>query len=312
MRKLRIYFEGFWPGMDMCDNFITRRLVENHYEFEIDPDPDYLFCSSFSNRHLRYKDCVKIYFTGENDVPDFNLFDYAMAFHPISFGDRYLRFPLYALYDGFERLVEKRFEASKVLDRKFCNFVYSNSRWADPFRDKFYRELSKYKKIDSGGRYLNNIGGPVGDKMAFIQDYKFTIAFENSSQPGYTTENLLEPMVVNSLPIYWGNPEVSVDFNERSFVRVSDKRSMEAAIEEIIRLDTDDEYYLAKMSEAWLPTGKKPEDWFATLDNFLLHIVGQPLEEARRCTEYGYTKRYKQRACDLDNLSKLFFWKKTC
>lgn len=53
MRKLRIYFEGFWPGMDMCDNFITRRLVENHYEFEIDPDPDYLFCSSFSNRHLR-------------------------------------------------------------------------------------------------------------------------------------------------------------------------------------------------------------------------------------------------------------------
>ena len=29
MRKLRIYFEGFWPGMDMCDNFITRNEFDD-------------------------------------------------------------------------------------------------------------------------------------------------------------------------------------------------------------------------------------------------------------------------------------------
>ena len=41
----------------------------------------------------------------------------------------------------------------------------------------------------------------------------FTIAFKNDSYPGYTTEKIYEPMYVNSLPIYSGNPLVYRDFN---------------------------------------------------------------------------------------------------
>jgi hypothetical protein len=88
--------------------------------------------------------------------------------------DRHLRFPLYLLYKGYDQLTYKQIDKKTVLNRKFCNFVYSNVSWADPFRDKFFHELSKYKSIDSGGRHLNNIGGPVPDKMTFIKDYKFS------------------------------------------------------------------------------------------------------------------------------------------
>ena len=38
-----------------------------------------------------------------------------------------------------------------------------------------------------------------------------TIAFENSSFPGYTTEKIFEPMLEGSIPIYWGNPRVDED-----------------------------------------------------------------------------------------------------
>ena len=310
MKKIRIYFTDFWKDLDMNDNFITNRLIKNKIEFEVSTSPDYLFCSSFGNEHLKYKDCVKIYFTGENNVPDFNLFDYALSFHPLSLGDRHLRFPLYLLYKGYDQLTNKQIDKKTVLNRKFCNFVYSNVSWADPFRDKFFHELSKYKSIDSGGRHLNNIGGPVPDKMTFIKDYKFTIAFENSSLLGYTTEKIMEPMVVNSIPIYWGNPDVGKDFNEKSFVHIKDKATMNLAIEEIIRLDSDDDYYLEKLLEPWLLSGCTYKDWFSSLDAFLLHIIEQPLEEAKRCTEYGYVKRYKQQIKEKENFSKLFFWRK--
>ena len=39
--------------------------------------------------------------------------------------------------------------------------MYSNNINSDPVRDLFFRQLSKYRKVDSGGRHLNNIGGPV-------------------------------------------------------------------------------------------------------------------------------------------------------
>ena len=37
--------------------------------------------------------------------------------------------------------------SSDLVNRKFCNFVYSNKKNADPIRDKFFFELSKYKKV---------------------------------------------------------------------------------------------------------------------------------------------------------------------
>ena len=67
-------------------------------------------------------------------------------------------------------------------------------------RINFFNALSKVKKVDSGGRYLNNIGYVVEDKMALIKDYKFVFAFENSSFPGYTTEKILEPLIANCIP----------------------------------------------------------------------------------------------------------------
>ena len=72
----------------------------------------------------------------------------------------------------------------------------------------FFNALSVVKHVDSGGRHLNKIGYSVDNKMEFIKDYKFVIAFENSSYPGYTTEKILEPLVAGCIPVYWGSPAV--------------------------------------------------------------------------------------------------------
>jgi hypothetical protein len=98
---------------------------------------------------------------------------------------------------------------------------------------------------------LNNVGGRVPNKLEFIRKFKFTIAFENFSYPGYTTEKLTEPMVMQSLPIYWGNPLVHYDFNPRSFINWHDYGNDEAVIERIIELDRNDDLYLEYLGEPY-------------------------------------------------------------
>jgi len=292
MSQLKIFFEDFWPGFNESDNFITK-VLEKEYTIIIDPNPDYLFFSVYGYNHLKYRNCIKIFYSAENLEPDFNLCDYAIAFQFIEAGDRYLRYPLY-LISGFDRLNNQSFDVDKALNRKFCNFVYSNSKWADPVRKMFFEKLSKYKKVDSGGKFLNNMGTTVVDKLDFIKDYKFTIAFENSSLSGYTTEKIVEPMIVNSMPIYWGNPDIHLDFNKQSFVYVNDYERIEEAIEEIIRLDNDDDAYIQKLLTPWFDSDNYAQ-WEAKLFSFLKHIFIQAYHKAKRNTDYGYVRTYRRK-----------------
>lgn len=153
-------------------------------------------------------------------------------------------------------------------------------------REKFFRRLSKYKRVDSGGRFLNNIGGPVKDKMTFLREYKFNIAFENSVSPGYTTEKIIDVYAAQTLPIYYGNPTVETDFCLDSMVRVKDEADIECAIEEIIRLDNDDDAYM-KMVTARCLTEDDPGIYDKRLLAFFTHIFEQPLELVRRRNRYG-------------------------
>ncbi|WP_080902829.1 glycosyltransferase family 10 domain-containing protein [Parabacteroides sp. Marseille-P3160] len=293
-KRLKIFFVDFWKGFNPNKNFFIDKLG-GIFDLELNPDPDYLIYSTFGSSHLKYTNSIKIYFTGENDVPDFNFCDYAIGFQHLSFEDRYLRLPLYLLYSEYETIKNKVITPD-LAKRKFCNFVYSNSIYSTPLREQFFLLLSKYKKIDSGGRLLNNIGGAVQNKLDFIKDYKFTIAFENSSLSGYTTEKLMEPMTVNSLPIYWGNPSVQLDFNKASFICIQDYESMDMAIKEIIRLDKDDEAYLQKLSTPWLNKEQREIDWDQRISSFFDNIFNQPLEKAKRTTIYGYAiiKKYRE------------------
>ncbi|WP_147381213.1 glycosyltransferase family 10 domain-containing protein [Parabacteroides sp. AM08-6] len=288
MKKIKINFVDFWDGFNCFDNYFVN-ILTCYYDVEIDAKPDYLFYSVFGDNHLEYKNCIKIYYTGENDFPDFNFCDYAIGFQYFTFEDRSFRYPEYLLYEGYNKLMDKEKTIDKLLsNRKFCNFVYSNSKYAIPLREKFFHQLSKYKKVDSGGRLLNNVGGPVQNKLDFIKDYKFTIAFENSSLSGYTTEKLMEPMVVNSLPIYWGNPNVHLDFNVASIINLQSFSSFEEAIEEIVRLDNDDDAYLQKLSQPWLTQDQAEKNWEKELALFLCNIFDQPIEKARRRTDFGF------------------------
>lgn len=284
-KKIKIDFVDFFRGFDKENNQFTQILRER-YDVEISNTPDYIFFSTFGKHFLDY-DCVKIYFTGECIVPDFNLCDYAMAFDHISFGDRYLRVPLYEVLHykpKYQTLIDGTIPTKSKTD--FCGFVVSNDQGMKE-RLQMFKLLSAYKKVDSGGRYMNNIGGPVKDKLIFDQSHKFSLTFENCSHRGYTTEKIVEAFAAGAIPIYYGNPEIGQEFNTKAFVNIHDFASLEDAVKRVIEIDQDDELYKQMKAEPII-TGARKDD--RELRAFLYAIFDQPLEAARRRPFNTYLK----------------------
>ena len=79
--------------------------------------------------------------------------------------------------------------------------------------------------------------------MNIYKNYKFVIAFENSSSLGYVSEKILLPLSAGSIPIYWGAPDVKDYINPECFINVNDFDSFEDCIEYVKKVDNDDELY---------------------------------------------------------------------
>lgn len=189
-----IDFCDFWDGFDKENNYLinTLRKIYGNEQVKISNRPQFLFFSCFGFKNLKYN-CIKIFFSGENIIPDFNICDYAIGMHKIQFEDRYFRLPFFMWYSEACKKSIHRNEIylANSTKRKFCCYVISNSKGA-PQRGEMIDLISSYKLCDSGGKYKNNVGGPVKNKLEFISNYKFTLCFENSSSKGYTTEKIVE------------------------------------------------------------------------------------------------------------------------
>jgi hypothetical protein len=255
MEVLKINFCDFWVHFNKYDNYFTK-LLSKYFKFEISNNPDFIIYSCYGVEFLKY-DCYKVFYNGENLRINWNACDFAFGFDYID-NHRYFRLPNWIWYAEPSELLKLDNSSNQISKKNgFCSFVVSNSQAQK--RIKFFHKLSKYKKVDSGGRFLNNIGGQVSDKLKFISQYKFNIAFENSSYPGYTTEKLFEPLLVNTIPIYWGNPLVNRDFNEKAFINSNDFDNEDELIEKIIELDINDDLYNNMLNECAFYGNKLPD-----------------------------------------------------
>ncbi len=291
----KIKFDGFYnpDGKLNREAQIILDILEKHYEVEISDTPDYIFSRAGSKEYYKY-DGVRIFCTIEALCPDFNLCDYGIGFEYLTYQDRYLRLPNFYFYeDAVEKMLHKHEDVNeKDANREFCSFVYSNNR-ADKMRGKIFDALMGYKKVDSGGRYMNNLPDKkaVDDKLEFEGHHKFSVACENACHPGYHTEKLVEAFAAKTVPIYWGDPEVEKVFNEKAFINCNQFSSVEEIVERVQYLDTHEAEYLAMLKEpAMKEEGKL--DGLKALEDYLLHIFDQPLEKAYRRNRGFWGKQY--------------------
>ena len=251
-KKIKMRIVDFWHD-DTEENFYKSpfvKLLESKYEFIYSDNPDFIIygpCVGYE--YLKY-DCVRIFYTGENIRTDWNIADYGIDFDYMEFGDRHLHMPLFAIYNKAQEsnlMTRHKANIQSLCQntKKFCGMVVSNSGYGvmDMLRTDFFHILNSYKQVDSGGRWNNNIGGPVTDKIAWLKNYKFNICFENSSYPGYLTEKLFDAFAAGCIPIYWGDTSLrcGVDkTNEYPYSNKQEKSSMNTtdSIESVVAYKT--------------------------------------------------------------------------
>lgn len=260
LKTIKIMFTDFWRPQK--PEYIKRtalyKMLASNFNISLSDTPEYLIYSCFGHQYLKYG-CMRIFYTGENVRPNFSECDYAFSFdYPVS--ERNYRLPLYRFYEGYDQLINPRKPQKGISEtRKFACFLASNPD--APERNRFFEFLSEYKKVDSGGKILNNLGYliPRGEEVKWMSQYKFCISFENSCYPGYTTEKIMYSFLAGCIPIYWGNPQVSRDFNPKAFVNCHDHATFEEVVEEVKKIDKDDGLYSGMMSEPFLPRGEETE-----------------------------------------------------
>jgi len=203
----------------------------------------------------------KFHTTGENSpfIPEVMNFGFRLT------GPNSLRFPLWMQYIDWFGADQELLRNPKTLPidsvckphpitkrNKFCAFIVTNP--TNQIRNQAFQVITQYKPVDSAGRLFNNVGdciftkipgGGSGEliKHKFLQDYKFSITYENTSAPGYVTEKLLAAKAAGCIPIYWGAPDVEMDFPRDSFLNVNCVSDGNILIEKIRALDMDDEAY---------------------------------------------------------------------
>ena len=313
---IRLQFVGFWDGFDPHDNFFTRLLVRR-YQLELCDDPDFVIFSYVGKRRRDYRhwNCVRIFYTGENIEPDWSACDWGLSFehsqHP-----RHFRLPHWPFYVDPAALVKPPdYDPVAILAAKtrFCAFVVSNPLCRK--RNDFFRKLSRYKPVDSGGKVLNTLGYRVGDKQTFLRDYKFTIAFENESHPGYTTEKIVEPMLADSVPIYWGDPLVGRDFDTRSFLSAHDSASLDDLVERVIEVDRTPALHRELLGRPWYRDNRVPAsaDTEQILDQFA-RIFSTPVEPVARSRSVSHILGLDRLPAELASIRRRIrrnYWKAT-
>ncbi len=296
-KNIKIAFSDFFPTFTENSNIFIR-ILQQKYDVTISDKPDFLIYSCYSSNHKNYKDCVKIFYTNEAITPNFNECDYAIGFDFIDFSDRFIRNTKRVPYTP----EKKQNLPESMTKRKFCNFIYSNANSGDGaiLRQEFCKKLIEYKHVDCPGKILNNMKDAIeprnGDwakgKLDFISKYKFTIAFENCSMDGYTTEKLTQPLQADSIPIYWGNPKVVKDFNPKAFINCNDFNKLNEVVEYVKYLDTNDDAYMEMLRQP--PMQENFKD--ANLKAFLYNIV----EKGNK--PYGKNPR-KIRTASIENVA---------
>lgn len=278
-RRLGVRFVDMWRAFDPSDDFLTE-ILDDRFDVQLTDDPELLVHSCYGRTADEF-DCLKLYVSYENRGWGFSRTDIAITSDYIDHVDHY-RYPLWAVYlakwpDRYRHDLPR----PNPTGRGFAAAVVSNEHGTT--RNRVFDLLSAERHVASGGRHRNNVGGPVDDKIEFMSQFRFGLAFENSSHPGYATEKLLQTFQAGTVPIYWGDPLISRDFNPRAFVSAHDFPSEDALVRHVVELDDDPDAYAAVLAEPWFRDGHPPEfadrdtlaDWIAERINTVRTPVSQ-------------------------------------
>ena len=309
---IKISYTDWWlteycgGNFDYENNCLTDLLSEYYNVQVVKPEdnPDILFYSVFGDNHKCVTANRKIFYSGESisqrDDADFNItFD--------NNSNKNCRFPLWLCYLNKNLIEDNKKKLLSIFNvpkkTKFCSIICQIDNKTGE-RGLIIEKLSKYKKVDCGGKFMNNIGYIVprgincSGKIEHNNAYKFCIAFENTVYPGYVTEKICDAYKSRCIPIYWGTKDVTKDFNPKTFINANDFTNFDELIEYIIKVDTDEQLYESYFkepifSEYWLNIINDPnKEFYKNLANNIVENTNQDIQYFSQNKQDEFLEKY--------------------
>mgnify|MGYP001054252890 CR=1 FL=1 len=144
--------------------------------------------------------------------------------------------------------------------------------------------------LDWYGKGVN----PIDDKWLGLEQYKYSVAIENSCYHNYFTEKILDCYLSYTMPIYFGCPNILDFFPEESMLLI-DINNYEKSLEKIKKAIADNLY--DKSFDAILDARKKvlsQLSFFSYLNNWILELE-KPLGNKEKVyvqQQKAYTRKY--------------------
>lgn len=135
-----------------------------------------------------------------------------------------------------ELINQSEIEKSKLISVVSSNKIFTEGHQK---RFNFVQKLKEHfgEQIDVFGRGINDFD----DKWDVLANYKYTIAIENDYCDDWVTEKYFDCIFANSLPLYYGCPNLETYVNKDSFIRI-DINDFEKSIKIIDEVINNNEY----------------------------------------------------------------------
>jgi hypothetical protein len=94
----------------------------------------------------------------------------------------------------------------------------------------------------TGVDFYGGAAKAVRYKEEALLDYRYSIVIENSKTPNYFTEKLVDAMIVGTVPIYWGAPNIGDFFDVRGMIIIDGPEGIQNIVDSL-----NEETYLSKI-----------------------------------------------------------------
>lgn len=169
---------------------------------------------------------------------------------------------LFMFYSNHINYQYKNFNNNFIKNKKLCIFISgishpNNPNWNNSNYSKRLKLLDNIIKsdldIDIYGRGLNisdkRYKGSPDNKHEILKNYEYSIAIENSCEKNYVSEKFFDCILNNTVPLYYGCPNVDEIFNNKCHEKINIEESQ--CIETIkILCESDSKKYYTYIQDA--------------------------------------------------------------
>lgn len=122
--------------------------------------------------------------------------------------------------------------------QKMCSLIASAKK--DLPGHKLRHDMARWSR--ESGQEVEIMGRgyqPFAAKAEGLAPYRYSLVIENAQEKNYFTEKLIDALLMKTVPIYWGCPNIAEFFDIRGMILCQTEAEMRAAVASMSKADYD-------------------------------------------------------------------------